>query len=187
MCAVSYTTQFGEKLYFRKFFKFQVNDYFIYSFSVFYLCYPSECQPSESSRPRSERQECRRSITERPKPISMRLILNLSSRSAYDGSTRDRPSIPILFFQREFRVYLGLIQTGAIPLCEPDCRFHIFSMEGEGCERTTAFSLHSIFHQVLKPLDVKTKFYNAEVRPRGPECLTRRSYIPSCLVNGNII
>lgn len=31
------------------------------------------------------------------------------------------------------------------------------------CERPTAFSLHSIFNQVLKPLDVKTKFYNAEV------------------------
>lgn len=27
-----------------------------------------------------------------------------------------------------------------------------------------AFSLHSLFNQVLKPLDVKTKFYNAEVR-----------------------
>lgn len=32
-----------------------------------------------------------------------------------------------------------------------------------GCERTAAFSFHSIFNQVLKPLDVKTKFYNAEV------------------------
>ena len=31
------------------------------------------------------------------------------------------------------------------------------------CEKTTAFSLQSIFNQVLKPLDVKTKFYNAEV------------------------
>lgn len=30
-------------------------------------------------------------------------------------------------------------------------------------ERTSAFSLQSIFNQVLKPLDVKTKFYNAEV------------------------
>lgn len=32
-----------------------------------------------------------------------------------------------------------------------------------GSERSTTFSLHSIFNQVLKPLDVKTKFYNAEV------------------------
>lgn len=31
------------------------------------------------------------------------------------------------------------------------------------CEKTTAFSLQSILNQVLKPLDVKTKFYNAEV------------------------
>lgn len=31
------------------------------------------------------------------------------------------------------------------------------------CEKTAAFSLQSIFNQVLKPLDVKTKFYNAEV------------------------
>lgn len=30
-------------------------------------------------------------------------------------------------------------------------------------EKSTAFSLQSIFNQVLKPLDVKTKFYNAEV------------------------
>ena len=37
VCAVSYTTQFGEKLYFRKFFKFQVNDDFYHSFSVL-LC-----------------------------------------------------------------------------------------------------------------------------------------------------
>lgn len=31
------------------------------------------------------------------------------------------------------------------------------------CEKTAAFSLQSIFKKVLKPLDVKTKFYNAEV------------------------
>ena len=31
------------------------------------------------------------------------------------------------------------------------------------CEKSPAFSLQSIFNQVLKPLDVKTKFYNAEV------------------------
>lgn len=31
------------------------------------------------------------------------------------------------------------------------------------CEKTAAFSLQFIFNQVLKPLDVKTKFYNAEV------------------------
>lgn len=31
------------------------------------------------------------------------------------------------------------------------------------CEKTPAFSLQSLFNQVLKPLDVKTKFYNAEV------------------------
>lgn len=31
------------------------------------------------------------------------------------------------------------------------------------CEKTAAFSFQSIFNQVLKPLDVKTKFYNAEV------------------------
>lgn len=31
------------------------------------------------------------------------------------------------------------------------------------CEKTYMFSLQSIFNQVLKPLDVKTKFYNAEV------------------------
>lgn len=31
------------------------------------------------------------------------------------------------------------------------------------CEKTPGFSLQSIFNQVLKPLDVKTKFYNAEV------------------------
>lgn len=31
------------------------------------------------------------------------------------------------------------------------------------CEKPAAFSLQSIFNQVLKPLDVKTKFYNAEV------------------------
>jgi hypothetical protein len=36
-------------------------------------------------------------------------------------------------------------------------------MEGEGRERSSSFSLQSIFLQVLKPLDVKTKFYNAEV------------------------
>lgn len=38
------------------------------------------------------------------------------------------------------------------------------------CERPAAFSLQSIFNQVLKPLDVKTKFYNAEVSagPIGP-------------------
>lgn len=33
------------------------------------------------------------------------------------------------------------------------------------CEKT--FSLQSIFNQVLKPLDVKTKFYNAEVSGGG--------------------
>ncbi len=32
VCAVSYTTQYGEKLYFRKFFKFQVSD--IWAFSL---------------------------------------------------------------------------------------------------------------------------------------------------------
>lgn len=31
------------------------------------------------------------------------------------------------------------------------------------CEKSTAFSFQSILNQVLKPLDVKTKFYNAEV------------------------
>lgn len=35
------------------------------------------------------------------------------------------------------------------------------------CEKTAAFSLQSIFNQVLKPLDVKTKFYNAEVSVGG--------------------
>lgn len=29
---------------------------------------------------------------------------------------------------------------------------------------SSSFSLNSILNQVLKPLDVKTKFYNAEVR-----------------------
>ena len=32
VCAVSYTTQYGEKLYFRKFFKFQVGN--IWAFSL---------------------------------------------------------------------------------------------------------------------------------------------------------
>lgn len=36
------------------------------------------------------------------------------------------------------------------------------------CEKTAAFSLQSILNQVLKPLDVKTKFYNAEVSVRSP-------------------
>lgn len=30
-------------------------------------------------------------------------------------------------------------------------------------EKSASFSLQSILNQVLKPLDVKTKFYNAEV------------------------
>lgn len=38
-------------------------------------------------------------------------------------------------------------------------------------EKTAAFSLQSILNQVLKPLDVKTKFYNAEVSVSQISCV----------------
>lgn len=47
--------------------------------------------------------------------------------------------------------------------CLVSARSFLFCSADMQCEKTAAFSLQSILNQVLKPLDVKTKFYNAEV------------------------
>ena len=82
------------------------------------------------------------------------------------------PSFHSPFFKLNFS---GLIRQ--IFLCRMEVQ----------CEKTTAFSLQSIFNQVLKPLDVKTKFYNAEVSRLLSCSSTSISLIQSAAVNIQIL
>lgn len=138
VCAVSYTSQYGEKLYFRKFFKFQVR----------FVCVPSLARASEVT---CELGEGLRNVT----------------------CLRQSEGIPALHFL--FSSCFSAV-TVAFKAVSTTSRFP-FGLNGHWfwLNRHAAFSLQSILNQVLKPLDVKTKFYNAEVS-------VGRSYL-SCTVS----
>lgn len=64
----------------------------------------------------------------------------------------------VCFLSSFWKIFMFLLSLLELP-CD-----RIFSCQMEvQCEKSTTFNLQSIFNQVLKPLDVKTKFYNAEV------------------------
>lgn len=132
VCAVSYTTQYGEKLYFRKFFKFQVS---------------REQQVAGCSDGQSLN----------PWPSFGGSLRNVASPQPGSGRCPAAVLGPLL---ASFRVFSSRYPEGF--RARLAARTLSVAMEPQ-FEKPTAFSLHSIFNQVLKPLDVKTKFYNAEV------------------------
>lgn len=138
VCAVSYTTQYGEKLYFRKFFKFQVRDVCAFPLDDSGVSLGGTWEISQVLN-RSKRRS----------PSQLWTLGRVQQRLQYGPS--DSPFLPFVSWRSCSCV---LLQKYLLYLCLMDAQ----------CEKTTAFSLQSILNQVLKPLDVKTKFYNAEVR-----------------------
>lgn len=150
VCAVSYTTQYGEKLYFRKFFKFQVSYIWAHHYTG-----------GVNSRVSLEEAWEMSQVYNRANAITILAMVLVSCGL--------QPSVcevivtfltfsgrPELFFRFPFLPvfsWMFPVRLDGYFFCRMDVQ----------CEKTAAFSLQSIFNQVLKPLDVKTKFYNAEV------------------------
>lgn len=171
VCAVSYTSQFGEKLYFRKFFKFQVR--YIWTFS---LAGSGEimCGLGGDSRNATDLQQwkCNYPYPSLLPPPALAVICPHFGNELQSCSLLC--SVISLSLNNESdSVWLFFSLT--ILFC---CCFVLFfstQMEAQ-CDKASVFSFQSIFNQVLKPLDVKTKFYNAEVSDTHHLC-----YLPCFL------